>query len=79
MNVNLFKSTMVLHGDTQVSLSKALGISRMTLSNKIHGKNDFNQAEIVFIKDRYGLNAQEVDAIFFDVKVSLKDTNTKEA
>lgn len=75
MNLNLFKSTMVLYGDTQSSLSKALGISRMTLSNKLHGRNDFSQAEILFIKDRYRLNAEDVDAIFFDLKVSYKDTN----
>ena len=65
MNVKLFKSQMVLHEDTISSLSQAIGMSRPTLSAKIHGKTDFTQSEINFIKNRWKLPPALVDSIFF--------------
>lgn len=70
MHTSLLKAEMVKNGDTQESLAEALGISRQTLNGKISGKVDFRQNEILFIKDRYRLNAKAIDAIFFDIKLS---------
>lgn len=67
MNKQLLESKMKLHGDTNISLAKAIGISPQSLSakkNGTHGK-DFTQGEIIGIKNRYSLTSAEIDAIFF--------------
>ncbi len=54
------------HHDTQRQLASALGISCSTLSDKIRGQGaSFRLHEILFIKERYHLSAEEVDAVFF--------------
>lgn len=67
MDKNLLKSKMVLHGDTQRSLAKFLGISEQRFSAKLNGKYDaeFQQSEIMSIKEKYHLSSKEVDDIFF--------------
>ena len=71
MDSALFKSYIVRNNDTQRLLAKALGISLSNLNAKINGKTaSFRQAEIILIKDRYHLSAEEVDAIFFASKLS---------
>lgn len=70
MNTKLLNVEMLLHGDNQGTLAEALGISRPSLSAKIHGKRDFSQSEILFIKNRYNLKAKAVDDIFFSKNVS---------
>lgn len=70
MNPNKLRSVMVLHGDTIASLARAMGITAHTLGRKIHGKTEFTQREIWFIKNRYGLTPAEVDEIFFEHRVS---------
>lgn len=67
MNSELMKSYIVRNGDNQSKLSDALGISLSNLNAKINGKSaSFRQNEIIAIKDRYGLTAEEVDSIFFN-------------
>lgn len=68
MNVPKFMGKMKENGDTQESLAIALGITRATLNNKIHNRNgsSFNQPEIAIIRAHYHLNAEEVEAIFFN-------------
>lgn len=65
-------SEMILHDDTRAELAEALGISVSTLNAKINEKNGrcFNRQEIVSIKMRYKLTAEQVDMIFFKLKVS---------
>ena len=72
MNKNLLESVMKAHGDTGLTLSKYLGISRTTFSAKINETNgaEFTQSEISNIKLRYALDADQIDKIFFDLKVS---------
>jgi len=65
MNPGLLKSILVKHGDTQEALAAALGISLSALNAKIRGKRSFRQNEILAIKRRYGLSADEIDDIFF--------------
>jgi DNA-binding XRE family transcriptional regulator len=69
MNKALLKSIIALHGDTTLGLAKYLGLSRQSLYNKMNetGKpsTEFKQGEIAMIRDRYKLNAEEVEAIFF--------------
>ena len=68
MNKNLFRSLMALHGDTNASLADFLGITEQTLCNKINEKGtEFKKGEIVQIKDRYNLNADMVDRVFFNL------------
>lgn len=70
MNVNKLKAVMVLHGDTGGDLAKFLGISHSRFSQKLNGKAEFIQGEIMDIKKRYKLTAEEVDDIFFNIQVS---------
>ena len=71
MNTNKLRAKMALYGDTGGTLAKALDLSPQWLSRKINEKNaEFTQGEIQAIKDRYNLTAEEVDEIFFDIKVS---------
>ena len=72
MNKYLLRSVMIANGDNFKQLADYLGITIYTLSKKINEKNNvgFNQREILRIKDRYMLNANQVDSIFFAHKVS---------
>ena len=72
MNKYLLRSVMIANGDNFKQLADYLGITIYTLSKKINEKNKvrFNQREILRIKDRYMLNANQVDSIFFVHKVS---------
>ena len=71
MNEALLRSQMVKNGDTQDTLAAAMGISLSRLNAKINSnKAEFRQNEILFIKRRYNLSPEEVDAIFFNPKVS---------
>lgn len=57
---------MFIFGDTNKTLAKALGISGVSLSNKINENGtEFKQSEIVFIKNRYKLDSKQVEDIFF--------------
>ena len=71
MNKLLLRSVMVRFGETQSELAGAMGLSLSRLNAKINANNaEFRQAEISFIKNRYGLSATDIDAIFFDQLVS---------
>ena len=70
MNKALLESKMKLYGDTCGSLADFLGLSRSTLSAKINEMAEFTQKEMMSIKKRYELTADDVDGIFFTTKVS---------
>lgn len=72
MNSRLLKAVMVKHGDTGRELAAALGITRTTLSHKMteYRGMSFTQREIMLIKERYALTAEDIETIFFTQKVS---------
>lgn len=71
MNAKLLKSVMLLHGDTAAALAEFIGISAQSLYNKINENGtEFKQGEIAKIKDRYNLDSDMVDRIFFANEVS---------
>ncbi|MBE6116395.1 MAG: XRE family transcriptional regulator [Erysipelotrichaceae bacterium] len=74
MNKQLLRSVMIANGDNFRQLADYLGITVYTLSKKINERNNvgFNQREILRIKDRYTLNADQVDSIFFCTLSVLK-------
>ena len=67
MNKKLLESKMKLYGDTNASIAKYIGISQQTFIAKKNQTKaaDFKVGEIVKIKEKYSLSAEEVDAIFF--------------
>ena len=74
MNARLFRSVMVLNGDTNASLARFLGISEQSVCNKINENGtEFKQSEISRIKVRYNLDADMIDRIFFANDVSDLD------
>lgn len=70
MNKQKFVGIMYENGDNQGKLAKAMDISLSRLNAKINGSGEFSQSEIQFIKDRYDLDADKVDEIFFTPHVS---------
>lgn len=56
---------MDIYGDTLESLANYLNIAYQTLSKKMNGHVDFTRTEILKIKQRYNLSAEQVDNIFF--------------
>lgn len=70
MNKKLLESKMKLFGDNNATLAKYLNITPQTLSTKKNGGADFKKNEIVRIKERYNLTANDVDLIFFANEVS---------
>ena len=72
MNTKLLKSFIARNGDTQEKLAEYLGISLSNLNAKLHGKrSSFRQNEIMAIKERYGLSADDIDEIFFASELSF--------
>lgn len=67
MNSKELKIEMMRNNETGEQLSKCLGISRQTLSNKMSSNNasEFTQAEISKIKEHYDLSNDRVAEIFF--------------
>lgn len=67
MNSKELKIEMLRHNETGEHLSKHLGISRQTLSNKMSENQnaDFTQQEIAKIKEHYSLSNDRVAEIFF--------------
>lgn len=72
MNKAMLESVMKLNSDTQADLADYLGISLSRLNAKINEYRgaQFFQTEIAAIKKRYSLSETQIDAIFFDEKVS---------
>lgn len=71
-NTNELKAEMVRNGDTGQVLSKYLGITHPTFSNKLNNNAEFTQEEIYKIKVRYGLSCDRVDEIFLIRKCLIK-------
>ena len=66
MNGALLKYYMLLHDDTIKDLAQYLKKTPQSISDKINERGtEFKQGEIAKIKDRYKLNAEQVEAIFF--------------
>lgn len=65
MGARKLKAQMVLNGDTNEKLAKALGMSRNSLYLRMQGKSDFRAGEIKVISERYKLTPEQVDDIFF--------------
>lgn len=72
MNKNRFVGIMKTNGDNQAKLAEYIGISEARLNAKINetGGAQFTQREILKIKTRYHLVAEEIDSIFFNLNVS---------
>lgn len=67
MNSRLLRSVMVLNNDTNKDLADFLGISEVSVSNKINEVGtEFKQGEIALIKKRYNLSPEQVEEIFFN-------------
>lgn len=65
MDMNLLKYYMGNHGDTQMDLAKALGLPQSALSARMNGKIDFRKTEMEKIRNRYDLDAEKMQRIFF--------------
>lgn len=67
MNKALLKSVMAEYGDTQATLSAAMGLSLSRFNAKVNERDGaaFTQTEMSFIIERYSLSNDKAMAIFF--------------
>lgn len=63
--VSEFNALLARKEITREKIASLLGINIATLYRKINGTSDFTRQEIQTIRLAFGLNAEEVDAIFF--------------
>lgn len=62
---NQFRAKMAENEKTTREVAAAIGVNEATLYRKINGKSDFTRNEIQLIRQCLGLNAEEVENIFF--------------
>lgn len=74
INVNLLKSKMAIRGDKMRDLAEALDINVNTLTKKFQGLTEFRVDEAKIIQTRYGLDPEDMDAIFFNAKLDANST-----
>lgn len=65
MNTNKFLGKMKEHGFTLDTLAQALGMSRMSLYNKVHGIREWRLREFSKVCELLDLSADEIQGIFF--------------
>lgn len=70
MKTRFLKAEMQRNGDSNHDLAQAIGVSDATCSLKVNGKSEFTRKEMMTIKVRYNLSAEQIDSIFFNVEVS---------
>jgi hypothetical protein len=76
VDIELLKYFINRFDKTQKNLAKAMGISTSRLNAKINNYRgaEFTEPEMRFIKERYELDNDEFNRIFFNDLVSEKDT-----
>lgn len=57
------------------ALAKELGLSRVSLSSKLHSHSNFSQAQISKISKILDLSPKEIKESFFTVEVKKNNTN----
>lgn len=66
MDKNLLRYYMAQRNETNKDLARLLGITAQCVSMKINENGtEFRQGEISKIKRHYGLNAEQIESIFF--------------
>lgn len=71
MNTNKFLGKMKEHGFTLESLAKVLGMSRMSLYNKVHNIRDWKLGEFHKVCDILDLSDEDIQGIFFSEVLSV--------
>lgn len=70
MNENLLRGKRAEHSLSQEEIARQLGVSRTTYRFKESGEGDFSGSEIRKLASVLSLNLNEVNAIFFDNKLT---------
>lgn len=66
---SLLRRKIKVHYNTQDDFAKAIGIGRVTISQRLNGKSDFSQGEIKKIIEVLDIKIEEIPKYFFTVKV----------
>lgn len=70
MDKQLFRSIMILNGDTQSILAEVLNLPQSAISARVNGKTPFRQNEINLLRLRWNLSDEQTVDVFFTKKVS---------
>lgn len=70
MNYPELKAALARKETSVSELAEAIEISKQAFYNKISGKSEFKNSEIVAIAEHLGLTGDDVNAIFFDAIVN---------
>ena len=62
---NLFKAKLVECGVTLREIASVMGCNESTLYRKMQGQSDFTRNEIQLIKQKLGMDSEQVETIFF--------------
>ena len=65
MNTNKFLGKMKEHGYTLDTLARSIGISRMSLYNKVHGIREWRLREFAKVCELLELDYYDIRDIFF--------------
>lgn len=66
MDTRKLRALLTLNGDTLADLAEVIGCSYTAISNKMAGRSDFTQPEMLKIIRQYELSSDQVNDIFFD-------------
>ena len=70
MNTNELKAATVKAGMSNTDLAARLGMSNQAYYNKLNGKTEFKNSEILRLSRLLSLDLNAVNSIFFDVYVN---------
>lgn len=64
---NKLLGRMAEKGFTQKTMAKELGITENSFTNKLKGRSNFTQLEIVLMSEKLGISNSQIGAYFFTV------------
>lgn len=64
---NKLLGRMTEKGFTQKTMAKELGITENSFTNKLKGRSNFTQLEIVSMSEKLGISNSQIGAYFFTV------------
>ena len=65
MRMDILTEVFRANGDSNTAASKKMGITKASLSRKMHGKNGWTLKDLQVLKREYGMTMQDLEAIFF--------------
>ena len=69
--LNLFNAKLAACEVSKAEIALVIGCNESTLYRKLSGKSDFARNEIQMIRQKLNLSAEEIESIFFCIKLAF--------